>query len=47
MNAEKIQQKEEARVARREKKLKPKMRMSGRGMKRFASPKKTKQQDTH
>ncbi|MFA4845378.1 MAG: hypothetical protein WC654_02370 [Patescibacteria group bacterium] len=42
MNGEKIQQHEEALVKRREKKRIPKMRVSGRGMKRFGSPKRSK-----
>lgn len=39
MRDESEQGREERRAKRREKKTKPKMRVSGRGMKRFASPK--------
>jgi hypothetical protein len=38
MYPDKIQQAEEERVKRREKKLTPAMRVTGKGMKRFATP---------
>ncbi len=47
MTLEHTQQQEESRVTRREKKRTPKMRVSGRGMKRFGSPKRVQGKPGH